>query len=95
MVYIDAITIVFEEASKGGQPSALPIACIEAGNDHSLPNLALRLFSALHIINYFFVSCLIAYAYLSIAMTSGNDSLCFWYSPLVLLLFKVVKLICS
>ncbi|XP_065863064.1 uncharacterized protein [Euphorbia lathyris] len=42
VVYIDAITIVFEEASKGGSPSSLPIACIEAGNDHSLPNLALR-----------------------------------------------------
>ncbi|KAL5826497.1 hypothetical protein ACOSQ3_018348 [Xanthoceras sorbifolium] len=42
VVYIDAITIVFEEASKGGPLSSLPIACIEAGNDHSLPNLALR-----------------------------------------------------
>ncbi|KAH7570158.1 hypothetical protein JRO89_XS05G0059900 [Xanthoceras sorbifolium] len=41
VVYIDAITIVFEEASKGGPLSSLPIACIEAGNDHSLPNLAL------------------------------------------------------
>lgn len=44
VVYIDAITIVFEEASKGGPTSSLPIACIEAGNDHSLPNLSLRLF---------------------------------------------------
>ncbi|XP_062111706.1 uncharacterized protein LOC133823122 isoform X2 [Humulus lupulus] len=42
VVYIGAITIVFEEASKGGQPLSLPIACIEAGADHSLPNLALR-----------------------------------------------------
>ncbi|KAH8495204.1 hypothetical protein H0E87_018404 [Populus deltoides] len=42
VVYIDTITIVFEEASKSGLPSSLPIACIEAGNDHSLPNLALR-----------------------------------------------------
>lgn len=42
VLYIDAITIVFEEASKGGPSSPLPIACIEAGNDHSLPNLALR-----------------------------------------------------
>ena len=42
VVYIDAITIVFEEASKGGEPLSLPIACIEAGADHSLPNLALR-----------------------------------------------------
>ncbi|CAK9137081.1 unnamed protein product [Ilex paraguariensis] len=42
VVYLDAITMVFEEASKGGPPLALPIACIEAGSDHSLPNLALR-----------------------------------------------------
>ncbi|KAE9598005.1 hypothetical protein Lalb_Chr16g0392581 [Lupinus albus] len=42
MIFIDAITIVFDEASKSGTPSSLPIACIEAGNDHSLPNLALR-----------------------------------------------------
>lgn len=42
-MFIDAITIVFEEASKGGQPLSLPIACIEAGNEHILPNLALRL----------------------------------------------------
>ncbi|XP_020223685.1 uncharacterized protein LOC109805847 isoform X2 [Cajanus cajan] len=42
VIYIDAITIVFEEATKSGPPSSLPIACIEAGNDHSLPNLALR-----------------------------------------------------
>ncbi|KAG6735408.1 hypothetical protein POTOM_061987 [Populus tomentosa] len=42
VVDIDAITIVFEEASKSGLPSSLPIACIEAGNDHSLPDLALR-----------------------------------------------------
>lgn len=45
VVYLDAITIVFEEASKGGPPLSLPIACIESGIDHSLPNLALRLFS--------------------------------------------------
>ncbi|KAK2990797.1 hypothetical protein RJ640_012698, partial [Escallonia rubra] len=42
VVYLDAITIVFEEASKGGPPISLPFSCIEAGNDHSLPNLALR-----------------------------------------------------
>lgn len=42
VVFIDAITIVFEEASKGGAPLFLPVACIESGNDYSLPNLALR-----------------------------------------------------
>ena len=43
VVYIDAITIVYEEASTGGPPLCFPIACIEAGNEHSLPNLELRL----------------------------------------------------
>ncbi|XP_022681069.1 uncharacterized protein LOC101782397 isoform X2 [Setaria italica] len=42
VVFIDAITIVFEEASKGGAPLSLPIASIEGGHGHSLPNLALR-----------------------------------------------------
>ncbi|XWS69764.1 hypothetical protein CRYUN_Cryun04dG0207000 [Craigia yunnanensis] len=42
VVYVDAITVVLEEALKGGPPASLPIACIEAGDDHSLPNLALR-----------------------------------------------------
>ncbi|TYG41734.1 hypothetical protein ES288_D12G199400v1 [Gossypium darwinii] len=42
VVYIDAITLVLEEASKGGPPASLPIACIEAGDGHCLPNLALR-----------------------------------------------------
>lgn len=42
VVFIDAITIVFEEASKGGAPLSLPITSIEVGHGHSLPNLALR-----------------------------------------------------
>ncbi|GAB2285410.1 hypothetical protein Dimus_019863 [Dionaea muscipula] len=42
IVYIDAVTIIFEEASKVGTPLTIPIACIEAGKDHNLPNLALR-----------------------------------------------------
>ncbi|KAK8977277.1 hypothetical protein V6N11_021363 [Hibiscus sabdariffa] len=42
VVYVDAISVVLEEASKGVPPSSLPISCIEAGDDHSLPNLALR-----------------------------------------------------
>ncbi|XP_009135553.1 uncharacterized protein LOC103859731 [Brassica rapa] len=42
VIYIDAITIVFEEAGKSASPSSVPIACIEAGNEHSLPNLTLR-----------------------------------------------------
>ncbi|KAE8716079.1 hypothetical protein F3Y22_tig00110156pilonHSYRG00339 [Hibiscus syriacus] len=45
VVHVDAITVVLEESSKVGPPASLPVACIEAGNDHSLPNLALRLFS--------------------------------------------------
>ncbi|KAK5770987.1 hypothetical protein PVK06_047154 [Gossypium arboreum] len=42
VVFVDAITVVLEEASKGGPPASLPISCIEAGDNHSLPNLALR-----------------------------------------------------
>ncbi|GAB4859606.1 hypothetical protein Ancab_011080 [Ancistrocladus abbreviatus] len=42
VVFIDAITIIFEEASKGGPPLVIPIACIEAGTCYSLPNLPLR-----------------------------------------------------
>ncbi|XP_062203865.1 uncharacterized protein LOC133906098 isoform X2 [Phragmites australis] len=42
VVFIDAITIVFEEASKGGAPLSLPITSVEVGHGHSLPNLALR-----------------------------------------------------
>ncbi|XP_039064321.1 uncharacterized protein LOC120209352 [Hibiscus syriacus] len=42
VIYIDAVSVVLEETSKGGQPPSLPISCIEAGDDHSLPNLALR-----------------------------------------------------
>ena len=52
VVYIDTITIVFEEASKNGLPSSLPLACTEAGNDHSLPNLALRCLFILGIVMY-------------------------------------------
>ncbi|KAL5992179.1 hypothetical protein ACLOJK_013094 [Asimina triloba] len=42
VVFLDAVSIVFEKAPKGGPPLSLPIACIEAGNDYSLPNLVLR-----------------------------------------------------
>ncbi|KAL2349298.1 hypothetical protein Fmac_003298 [Flemingia macrophylla] len=42
VIFIDTITIVCEEFTKNGSLSSLPISCIEAGNDHSLPNLALR-----------------------------------------------------
>lgn len=52
VIYLDAITVVFEEVSKGGPHISLPIACIEAGNGHSLPNLALRLFSVYGIFIY-------------------------------------------
>jgi hypothetical protein len=55
VVFIDAITIVFEEASKGGAPLSLLIASIEVGHDHNLPNLALRcilLFSLILLMSY-------------------------------------------
>ncbi|KAK9085956.1 hypothetical protein Sjap_026367 [Stephania japonica] len=42
VIFLDAITIIFEEAPRKGPPVSLPIASIEAGNDCSLPNLALR-----------------------------------------------------
>lgn len=42
IIFLDAIAIVVEEASKGGPPLSLPIASIETGNGHSLPNLPLR-----------------------------------------------------
>ncbi|KAJ4956650.1 hypothetical protein NE237_013433 [Protea cynaroides] len=42
VIFLDAISIIFEEVPNGGTPMFLPVACIEAGNDHSLPNLSLR-----------------------------------------------------
>ncbi|KAI4370550.1 hypothetical protein MLD38_018895 [Melastoma candidum] len=42
IVYIDAITIVLEETSRKMPPLSLPIASIEVGDDHNLPNLPLR-----------------------------------------------------
>ncbi|GMG98541.1 hypothetical protein Nepgr_000381 [Nepenthes gracilis] len=42
IIYIDAISIIFEEASKSGPPITVPIACIETGTDHTFANLALR-----------------------------------------------------
>ncbi|GAB2274741.1 hypothetical protein Dimus_009514 [Dionaea muscipula] len=42
IVYVDAITIIYEEATKSGPPLSIPITCIEAGTEHNLPNLALR-----------------------------------------------------
>lgn len=42
VIFIDAINIIFEESTKNGAVSSLPISCVEAGNDHSLPNLAIR-----------------------------------------------------
>ncbi|CAJ2647857.1 unnamed protein product [Trifolium pratense] len=43
VIFIDAINIIFEESTKNVAVSSLPISCVEAGNDHSLPNLALRI----------------------------------------------------
>ncbi|KAI3739320.1 hypothetical protein L2E82_29723 [Cichorium intybus] len=42
IIYLDAITVIFEESSKDGPPSSLPVSCIEAGNNHGLPDLPLR-----------------------------------------------------
>lgn len=75
VLYIDAITIVFEEASKGGPSSPLPIACIEAGNDHNLPNLALRLSFTSGVLSHFSISCCYSGFYsaaLSIVISAGG-----------------------
>ncbi|KAH9606845.1 hypothetical protein KSS87_020253, partial [Heliosperma pusillum] len=45
----DAIIIILEEASKGCPPLSVPVACIKAGTNHSLPILALRLFLASYV----------------------------------------------
>ncbi|KAG0480175.1 hypothetical protein HPP92_011033 [Vanilla planifolia] len=42
VIFLDAITIIYEEASKGDPPFCLPISSVETGNGHSLPNLPLR-----------------------------------------------------
>ncbi|XP_042432201.1 uncharacterized protein LOC122018835 isoform X1 [Zingiber officinale] len=43
VIFVDAMTIVSEdEAPIGGSPLSIPIASIETGNGHSLPDLALR-----------------------------------------------------
>ncbi|CAK8536819.1 unnamed protein product [Lathyrus sativus] len=42
VIFIDGINIIFEESTKNGAVSSFPISCVETGNDHSLPNLALR-----------------------------------------------------
>ncbi|ONM12149.1 hypothetical protein ZEAMMB73_Zm00001d001834 [Zea mays] len=84
VVFIDAITIVFEEASKGGAPLSLPIASIEVGHGHSLPNLALRLLQ--YLLTYImeilqFITMIMIYHFLQILtleatnMTSENLTL--------------------
>lgn len=50
VIFVDAIAVVFEEALQGGPPLSLPVACIDAGNDHSLPNLPLRYLSPQNIL---------------------------------------------
>ena len=44
VIFIDAITIVFEEAPKDS-PIYVPVSCIEAGNEYSLPSISLRFIS--------------------------------------------------
>lgn len=45
-MFIDSITMVFEEASSRGPPLSVPVTCSESGNGYSLPNLALRFSSS-------------------------------------------------
>ncbi|RYR09533.1 hypothetical protein Ahy_B05g077886 isoform B [Arachis hypogaea] len=42
VIFIDTISIVLEETTRNGPMPSLLISCVEAGNDHSLPNLTLR-----------------------------------------------------
>uniref|UniRef100_A0A7I4BA18 Uncharacterized protein n=1 Tax=Physcomitrium patens TaxID=3218 RepID=A0A7I4BA18_PHYPA len=42
VIYVDSVSIVCQSASPGSLPLPVPIACVEVGEDHSLPGLALR-----------------------------------------------------
>ncbi|XP_057761896.1 uncharacterized protein LOC130982062 isoform X4 [Arachis stenosperma] len=42
VIFIDTISVVLEETTRNGPMPSLLISCVEAGNDHSLPNLTLR-----------------------------------------------------
>lgn len=55
VIYVDAITVVLEDATKGGPPLSLPIARIQAGNDHGLPDLPLRFIPCVVTIEGYFV----------------------------------------
>lgn len=43
VIYVDSVSIVCQSASPGSPPLAIPVACVEVGEDHKLPSLALRL----------------------------------------------------
>ncbi|KAG0616316.1 hypothetical protein M758_5G105200 [Ceratodon purpureus] len=42
VIYVDSVSIVCQSASSGSPPLPVPVACVEVGEDHSLPGLALR-----------------------------------------------------
>ncbi|XP_049936987.1 uncharacterized protein LOC126410651 [Nymphaea colorata] len=42
VIFVDSINLIFEESTKRKPFVSLPFACIEPGDDHSLPNIALR-----------------------------------------------------
>ncbi|KAL1355106.1 hypothetical protein AAHE18_05G090800 [Arachis hypogaea] len=42
VIFIDTISVVLEETTRNEPMPSLLISCVEAGNDHSLPNLTLR-----------------------------------------------------
>lgn len=42
VIYIDSVSIVCQSASSGSLPLPVPVACVEVGEDHCLPGLALR-----------------------------------------------------
>ncbi|GLJ50540.1 hypothetical protein SUGI_1076840 [Cryptomeria japonica] len=42
IIFVDSISIICEAAASGSPPVSVPIACIEVGDEHSLPGLPLR-----------------------------------------------------
>ncbi|KAH9322587.1 hypothetical protein KI387_017226, partial [Taxus chinensis] len=42
VIFVDSISIICEAAAPGSPPVSVPIACIEVGDEHSLPGLSLR-----------------------------------------------------
>lgn len=42
VIYVDSVSIICQSASPGSPLLPIPIACVEVGEDHTLPSLTLR-----------------------------------------------------